>query len=605
MSPPAVLQEMESLLEQELLTFRLGEKRFGIELSHIREIIRLPRITRLPLAPVFVAGVINLRGAVITVFSGLLRLGRPLVPATDRSRILILQIREVVLGLLVEEVDHVIRFSPQQFSPAPAGQSGEIGDLVSGIIQQGANTILRLEPPQLLAGEWQRRSGASPTALPRGASDIGGASAPTFKLRRLLIVRIGREEFAFPVELVREVIRFAEPNPIPDSPAFLLGVITLRDSILPIIDLRNLMRRETLHEETARLFGLIAAEYEQAAERIDGAHACAACLENVQRHLALMLDGSFEKKRLVAANDLLAEELRSHRLATRDEIKGRIDQLSALVFDCRNAVGDKPGRVVVVQANGSSFGLAVDAVLEILDVPESIIQPPPPIANESGIQLDAVARCEGGRRLVLLLRLDEMIRKNNLDLATGLEKPIELEEGVRLMHDSGEQWVVFEVAEEHFAMPIHQVEEIGCLEVVTRVPAAPEFLEGVVNLRGAVVPLIDLRKRFGLAGITRGGRARVVYFRAGETKYGLIVDGVSRIVPVSAAEIAPLPAGTCSERVEDYLKGFAQVDDRMILLLNAERLFTRDEEESAREAVQQVAEPSSRPPKRPRRKRTG
>jgi purine-binding chemotaxis protein CheW len=160
---------------------------------------------------------------------------------------------------------------------------------------------------------------------------------------------------------------------------------------------------------------------------------------------------------------------------------------------------------------------------------------------------------------------------------------------------SSEQWVSFITGEEEFGLAVADVVEIGRLETITRVPSAPEFIEGVINVRGEIVPVINLRKRFALDAASTQ-QSRIIYIRSGTVKIGLIVDRVVEILVLP--EVEPLPAAIRSKRVTEYLGGIAKCGDRVILLLNSEKLLTRSEQEGLEAASAGEGIPKTRAKKR-------
>jgi len=149
----------------------------------------------------------------------------------------------------------------------------------------------------------------------------------------------------------------------------------------------------------------------------------------------------------------------------------------------------------------------------------------------------------------------------------------------RLADEEGalEQYVSFRLGDDRYAVPIGRVQEIKCWDAVTRVPYTPPFLLGVVNLRGAIVPVIDLRLRFALGHAPYDANTVIVVVRVpgerGERTAGLVVDAVSEVhdVPVRAIQPAPDLAGM-SELA--CIRGVAQLEERLVMLLDVERLVT-------------------------------
>lgn len=146
------------------------------------------------------------------------------------------------------------------------------------------------------------------------------------------------------------------------------------------------------------------------------------------------------------------------------------------------------------------------------------------------------------------------------------------------------QLVVFKLGEEEFGVNILQVREIEKLDQgLTRVPKAPHFVEGVINLRGEIIPIVDLRKRFGLTLPPLGLDSRLIIVEVGEEAVGMLVDAVVEVlrVPVSAIESAPsITKGVNSY----YLAGVAKIEERLIVLLNLERALSPEEAEELSKA---------------------
>ncbi|HEX3032528.1 MAG TPA: chemotaxis protein CheW [Bacillota bacterium] len=139
------------------------------------------------------------------------------------------------------------------------------------------------------------------------------------------------------------------------------------------------------------------------------------------------------------------------------------------------------------------------------------------------------------------------------------------------------QFVVFQLSKETYGVDIGQVSEIITMQQITKVPHTIEFIEGIINLRGRVIPVVDLRKRFGLPcdEITRN--TRIVVIEIGGNTLGMIVDGVSEVLRISGDIVeAPPPAITNVDA--DYLEGVAKLEDRLIILLNLEKVLTKQEQ---------------------------
>jgi purine-binding chemotaxis protein CheW len=135
-----------------------------------------------------------------------------------------------------------------------------------------------------------------------------------------------------------------------------------------------------------------------------------------------------------------------------------------------------------------------------------------------------------------------------------------------------EQLVVFELAGEHYGVDIAAVEGIIKMQAITAVPRAPACVEGVTNLRGKVLPVLNLRQRFGLPGAAAGAEARIVVVEMNGSAVGMMVDGVSEVLRVPAEAIEP-PSPLVTTVDSAFLRGIAKVDERLILLLDLSKVL--------------------------------
>ena len=138
------------------------------------------------------------------------------------------------------------------------------------------------------------------------------------------------------------------------------------------------------------------------------------------------------------------------------------------------------------------------------------------------------------------------------------------------------QLVSFEVGEEEYAVPILSVQEINRMMQITRVPQSPAFVEGVINLRGKIIPVIDLRKRFGLSKLENSDDVRIIVVEIATRVIGFTVDRVNEVLRINANIVEPPPAMVCGMDT-DYVQGVGKLDDRLLILLHLEKLFTADE----------------------------
>ncbi|BCY17973.1 chemotaxis protein CheW [Leptolinea sp. HRD-7] len=140
-----------------------------------------------------------------------------------------------------------------------------------------------------------------------------------------------------------------------------------------------------------------------------------------------------------------------------------------------------------------------------------------------------------------------------------------------------QQLVVFELANEHYGVDISSVESIIKMQEITRIPHSPSFVEGITNLRGLVLPVIDLRKRFGLEAQEASRDSRIMVVAMGNVKVGMIVDAVSEVLRVPSESIEPPPSMTTTSKA-NFITGIAKLNDLLVILLDLSKILTTDEQ---------------------------
>ena len=141
------------------------------------------------------------------------------------------------------------------------------------------------------------------------------------------------------------------------------------------------------------------------------------------------------------------------------------------------------------------------------------------------------------------------------------------------------QVVSFNLNGEEYAVEISKVKEIILLEGVTRVPQMPDFIEGIINLRGTVIPVVDLRKRFGLPCPEQDEQTRIVVTRMETKIIGMIVDSVSQVMKIPQVSIQK-PPETITGLSREYLTGIGKVGEQLIIFLDIEKIMSVNEKES-------------------------
>ena len=174
-----------------------------------------------------------------------------------------------------------------------------------------------------------------------------------------------------------------------------------------------------------------------------------------------------------------------------------------------------------------------------------------------------------------------------------MDKEIEeVQEKIEQIKEDDEQILSFVLGKEEYGVDILRVQEIKGWEKTTAIPNAPDYVMGVINLRGAVVPIVDLRIRFKLEEVTYNDSTVVIIVRSeipnGTNKIiGLVVDGVSDVYSVNLKEIqtAPAMSGTISS---EYLNGLATFEDKMVVILHIEQLINDGILTAVKDYIQQL-----------------
>ncbi|MBC7217962.1 MAG: chemotaxis protein CheW [Candidatus Caldatribacterium sp.] len=473
---------MVTTSETKYVTFAIAGEMYAVPVHLVREIVRPPKVTRIPLVPEHILGVANLRGEVLPIMSLRRRLGLP-EEDLETSKIVVLHSQERILGIVVDRTAQVIQVTEDQIESAATSS-----EFVQKVIRTGDALEMVLEVEKFFgSGEegearWDRFQGTRET-------EKKTKEKVTEEHLQIVTFALENEEYAFPIEEVQEIIRYSKPTEVPDVPPYVKGVTHLRNAVLPIIDLRTML-------------GLPVSP---------------------------------------------------------------IDEFT---------------KVIVLRLKEKWLGLVVDRIHEVLRIQKSEIQKPPAFVEQSERgEISGIVR--RGDRTIMVLKAASLFAEEIASLGGGEEK----EEVTSARQESEMQYIVFRVDEEHYGVPIEEVREINRVATITRIPKSPEFLEGVMNLRGEVIPIVDLRKRFGLPQAIRNELTRIIVVEVGGGKTGFIVDAVEGVEKIPESAIAPVPDAVRSGEAGRFVERIAQKGEEVILILNMTRILTEEETQLMEEAV--------------------
>ncbi|MGX5108928.1 chemotaxis protein CheW [Enterobacter cloacae] len=154
---------------------------------------------------------------------------------------------------------------------------------------------------------------------------------------------------------------------------------------------------------------------------------------------------------------------------------------------------------------------------------------------------------------------------------------------------TAQEYLVFRLGDEEYGIDILKVQEIRGCDRLTRIPNAPNFITGVTNLRGVIVPIVDLRVRFEQPDPSQDDKTVVIVLNLSDRVVGIVVDGVADVLSIDMDNIKPTPdvASVLSGR---YLLGLGVLDSRMIILVNIEKLLSREEMAQVESAAESYIE---------------
>jgi purine-binding chemotaxis protein CheW len=477
------------------LTFRVDSQLYALRSDEVTEVIRVPVVAKVPQSPVSLRGLANLRGTVLPVVGLRELLGKPTTAAPASARAIILD-GAAPVALVVDSVSTIETIGSAQVElnqkdVGAAGSEKLLGAFPSGPDKEVAKI---LDIKGLLQAAFSNRArGKSAAGRGRAEAQPKSAGGALKKMEMLVTFEVAGQEFALPLESVREIL------PLPSSltavaraEAVVLGITSVRDTLMPVLSLRGLLG-----------FGAATSAHRE--------------------------------------------------------------------------------KVIVMKLGGEQIGLVADQARSIVSADPDLMDPIPPIlaartGGESRIR--SVYRGEAGRRLISILSPDQMFRE---DVMQKLSQHRTDQTAITPAADENREeliFLVFRLGDDEFGLPIDAVVEVAQVPAqITRVPKTPKFLEGVVNLRGEVLPVVDQRRRFDMPKLENAETRRLVVIKTERHRAGIIVDGVSDVLRTHRADVAAPPELT-DEKTARLIQGVINLEkaDRIVLLLDPTELLTRAEQ---------------------------
>jgi purine-binding chemotaxis protein CheW len=447
---------------------------------------------------------------------------------------------------------------------------------------------------------------------------------------QLLSFRVNDERLAIPASAIREVIRRPATVRVPHAPKSLVGLGNLRGTVLSIVSLASLIDRpagdgkRVIVLDEGQGIGLLVDEVSALIDKdqTQGADRVARLLD-----IGALLERGFKPTAARKASRAAMAEVRQQVTAAADQIVLlafaigdqefalpleqieeviRLPDGIALMPHADDAVVGTaahrgtllpmlslrhllslPGtsaasasRVVIARLGGNRVGLVVDAVNAIVRITEEMVDTIPVVLTRGSgeARIQAICRLDGGRRLISLLAASHLLRDDLVArLADELGEQDEVVDDQAANAGESEQFLIFRIGDEDFGLPVAAVNEVVRIpDALSSLPRAPKFVEGIMNLRGQAVPVIDQRRRFD-APAEAGHRRRVIIVSLGDLQAGFVVDAVSDVMRIAKADLSAAPdLGDGAVRVFDRVANL-ESEQRMILLVEPRELLDRAE----------------------------
>ena len=259
-------------------------------------------------------------------------------------------------------------------------------------------------------------------------------------------------------------------------------------------------------------------------------------------------------------------------ICLRDQVLPLLDFIQLLRVEDADQIRQRE-MVILLNFGEAKLGIAVDGIQEIIRLREEDILPPPQTLseNETSKFEGVVVRPD---RMVSIIKVLNIIRGDDQQKIAAMGTSLlsqQAEEAQAVSHDL--PLVVFRLGAEAFGLRLHEVREIIMVGMITPVPRAPSFIDGVLNLRGEVMPVIDLRDRFGLERQAATNLSRIVITPIGGVFTGLVVDAVDEVKTVDQRKLEDPPRVT-SAGANTYIQKVARTDAGVIFILDLQHLLT-------------------------------
>ncbi|WP_165973981.1 chemotaxis protein CheW [Marinitoga lauensis] len=436
------------------LVFEIYNQDYCVSMFKVKEIINMKKITRIPLFPEYIQGLINIKGEIIPVINLGKRFGYN-GEIRQFSKIIIIN-EEKPFGIIVDKTKGILNEIEEKIESKST--------YINSILKKKNKDYILLDIEKLID---IKKTNTNTINISKDRRIIKKLSKKANK--KVIIFGINNEKYGFIINEIQEIIKYITPNKIPKMPQCVKGIISIKNEFMPVIDLNEcLYGKETIITDFTK--------------------------------------------------------------------------------------------IIIMNVNGIKAGFIVDNVYYLLSFPE--IKKIPSILRENK-KFQGFLRYKDMSIMILNpgFMISDDIKKLN-------KKSKKIKSDIRIK-EKREKYVLFDVENEKYAIEINSIVEINRIKDITRIPEVPDYIRGFMNLRGEIIPLIDLKKRFGInkeIKITEISRMIVVSIEG--KKIGFLVDSVTEIIQMNFVEF---------KSENEFVKGAGEYNGESILILDLKKVLNKIE----------------------------
>lgn len=478
-----VLTEIKKI---EMVVFQVGEEEFAFRIYDIKEIIRIPSMTKVHNAPFYVTGLCSLRGGLLPAIDSRKLFGMPDKEYTDSSRIVVSDIYGEKFGLIVDRISEVISVEESAIKEPPGTIKEIDGGAVDGILllDDGKRVVMVLDTHKIIkAGDVEEYSNQPAEGVDNSCQ---ASNIEDLKEEQIVIFNIGNEEYAFSINCVKEIIRMPDITKTPNTSAYIEGMLSIRNQLLAAINLRS----------------VLGMEYKQP---------------------------------------------------------------------------DEYSRIVIINTGNLTFGVIVDKVSQVMRVKKSSFKESR--QGTFGTRMEIVRgffNLDNGNRLVMALEPHKLVSVEDINCI--LNEDCEKNEKNKTINTGKQEnnlkhIVIFKLDEEEFGIDISNIKEINRLNDIVHFPGAPHFIDGMTNLRGDVIPLLNLKALFN-KNLCNYQSSKFLVVESGNKRAGIRIDYVSEVLRFSKKYLEEPPKAF--DRNDNYIDKIVKLNDgkRIVLILKPDVLLS-------------------------------